>query len=103
MSPYKAYNYFSQDAFGSVHDILHQTDVKHQLLARSIEGLPLRPSTLKYPSCLDEELLLLKVIRLSQCPRTSTSPRWSQWQIPLAIFMCIVQVSVSLRTIQLVT
>ena len=54
---------FSQDAFGAVHDMLQQTDVKHQILARSIENLPVRPANQKLPSCLDEDLLMIKVRR----------------------------------------
>jgi len=46
------------DAFGSVHDILQQTDLKHANLAKSIEVLP--PTGSKFPSCHDDELLLLK-------------------------------------------
>ena len=45
------------DAFGSVHDILQQTDVKHAQLAKNIETLPMSSSSLK---CHDEDLLLLK-------------------------------------------
>ena len=41
------------DAFGSVHDILQQTDLKHASLTKSIETMPL-------PSCHDSELLMLK-------------------------------------------
>jgi len=39
------------DAFGSVHDILHKVDQKHQELAKTIESLP---------ACHDQELLILK-------------------------------------------
>jgi len=39
------------DAFGSVHDILHKVDQKHQALAKSIESLP---------TCHDQDLLILK-------------------------------------------
>eukprot|EP00093_Oithona_nana_P008548 08548.XXX_30076_31139_1 [CDS] Oithona nana genome sequencing. len=45
------------DAFGSVHDILQQTDMKHAQLARNIETLPMASSNLK---CHDEDLLMLK-------------------------------------------
>jgi len=45
------------DAFGSVHDILQQTDLKHAQLARNIETLPMASSNLK---CHDEDLLMLK-------------------------------------------
>ena len=41
------------DAFGSVHDILQQTDLKHASLTKSIE-------TLSLPKCHDSELLMLK-------------------------------------------
>jgi len=41
------------DAFGSVHDILQQTDLKHASLTKSIE-------TLSLPKCHDTELLMLK-------------------------------------------
>lgn len=39
------------DAFGSVHDILHKVDQKHQELAKTVESLP---------TCHDKELLILK-------------------------------------------
>lgn len=48
------------DAFGSVHDILQQTDTKHQILAASIETLPLRAANDMTPTCLDEDLLIIK-------------------------------------------
>jgi len=61
------------DAFGSVHDILQQTDLKHASLAQSIETLPNTASGsskdagaavdargVKFPKCHDDELLVLK-------------------------------------------
>lgn len=52
------------DAFGSVHDILQQTDLKHASLAQTIETLPNTASTAaskaKFPKCHDDELLVLK-------------------------------------------
>ena len=46
------------EAFGSVHDILHQADLKHAGLRSAIERLPVHgPST---PSCLDDDLLTMK-------------------------------------------
>ena len=52
------------DAFGSVHDILQQTDLKHASLAQTIETLPNTASTAaskaKFPKCHDHELLVLK-------------------------------------------
>ena len=46
------------DAFGSVHDILQQTDMKHVQLAKTIENLPM--TTVQGPKCHDEDLLVLK-------------------------------------------
>jgi len=57
------------DAFGSVHDILQQTDLKHASLAQTIETLPNTasgasgvpgPLGVKFPKCHDDELLVLK-------------------------------------------
>jgi len=50
------------DAFGSVHDILQQTDLKHASLAQTIETLPTTTtgSASKFPKCHDDELLVLK-------------------------------------------
>jgi hypothetical protein len=56
------------DAFGSVHDILQQTDMKHASLAQTIETLPNTASSgdstaaskAKFPKCHDDELLVLK-------------------------------------------
>jgi len=53
------------DAFGSVHDILQQTDLKHASLAQTIETLPNTASAgssggSKFPKCHDDELLVLK-------------------------------------------
>ena len=52
------------DAFGSVHDILQQTDLKHASLAQTIETLPNTASTAaskaKFPKCHDDDLLVLK-------------------------------------------
>ena len=45
------------DAFGSAYDMLQQCDAKHQVLARTIEALPMTPlagSGIKMPSCHDE-------------------------------------------------
>ena len=47
------------DAFGSVHDILQQTDMKHVQLAKHIENLPMTTNQ-KGPKCHDEDLLVLK-------------------------------------------
>jgi hypothetical protein len=46
------------DAFGSVHDILQQTDLKHANLAKTIETLSSTSTSL--PRCHDDELLVLK-------------------------------------------
>lgn len=46
------------DAFGSVHDILHQSDLKHVALSRSIESLPFNTS--HDMDCHDQLLLMLK-------------------------------------------
>jgi len=61
------------DAFGSVHDILHKVDEKHQSLAKTIESLPLGKDVstedlvnhldVKQPleaTCHNEQLLLIK-------------------------------------------
>lgn len=47
------------DAFGSVHDILQQTDLKHASLTKTVETLPLASSA-NFPRCHEEELLVLK-------------------------------------------
>ena len=41
------------DAFGSVHDILQQSDLKHATLTKAIDAMPV-------PKCHDDDLLLLK-------------------------------------------
>jgi len=61
------------DAFGSVHDILHKVDVKHQSLAMAIESLPLGKDALSEDlanylhemqpleaTCHNDQLLLMK-------------------------------------------
>ena len=57
------------DAFGSVHDILYQSNLKHQWLADSINALPMPTPDQKSrgtghetagPFCHDDDLLLLK-------------------------------------------
>ena len=56
------------DAFGSVHDILHQSNIKHQQLSTAIGSLPMSMNNTKDtsdhelngPFCHDEDLLLLK-------------------------------------------
>ena len=56
------------DAFGSVHDILHQSNIKHQQLSTAIGSLPMPMNNttdtsdheLNGPFCHDEDLLLLK-------------------------------------------
>jgi len=72
------------DAFGSVHDILHKVDQKHQELSKAIEALPAthkRVSTDQQsakeltresteansgsPTCHDEDLLILKATSLA--------------------------------------
>jgi len=45
------------EAFGSVHDILHQADLKHASLRDTIEQLPM---TGPKPSCLDDDMLTVK-------------------------------------------
>ncbi len=47
------------DAFGSVHDIIHQAEIKNDELCRCIEALP-SAAALEGPHCLDEDLLILK-------------------------------------------
>ena len=46
------------EAFGSVHDILHQADLKHAALRSAIEGLPVHGTS--GPSYLDADLLTMK-------------------------------------------
>lgn len=62
------------DAFGSVHDILHQANHNHQKLSQSIKVLPEQPSEENKneygmsdigPFCNDEDLLVLKATSLS--------------------------------------
>ncbi len=56
------------DAFGSVHDILHQVEVKHEELSSTIESLPIKskakehadPTEQEGPFCFDQDLLMLK-------------------------------------------
>ena len=57
------------DAFGSVHDILYQSNLKHQLLTEAIDALPLQmpdqksdkeSNELQGPFCHDDDLLILK-------------------------------------------
>lgn len=51
------------DAFGSAYDMLQQSDAKHQVLARTIESLPVMSSggnELDSPTCHDQDLLILK-------------------------------------------
>lgn len=45
------------EAFGSVHDILHQADLKHMGLRDAIEQLPMHGPK---PSCLDDDMLTVK-------------------------------------------
>lgn len=47
------------DAFGSVHDILQQADMKHRSLAKAIGSLPLSGSG-ETPLCNDPDLLMIK-------------------------------------------
>ena len=59
------------DAFGSVHDIVHQAEIKNDNLSKAIESLPMPCSeqqdrsngnvgTYAGPRCLDEDMLMLK-------------------------------------------
>ena len=57
------------DAFGSVHDILYQSNLKHQLLTEAIDTLPMQMPDQKSdkinnevhgPFCHDDDLLILK-------------------------------------------
>ena len=56
------------DAFGSVHDILYQSNLKHQMLTEAIDALPMqapdqksdKANELNGPFCHDDDLLILK-------------------------------------------
>jgi len=57
------------DAFGSVHDILYQSNLKHQMLTEAIDALPMQAPDKKSdngcndangPFCHDDDLLILK-------------------------------------------
>jgi len=50
------------EAFGSVHDILHQADLRNRTLRGAVERLPLHQPTTneQQPTCLDSDLLLIK-------------------------------------------
>lgn len=48
------------EAFGSVHDILHQADLKHAALRLAIERLPVHGTS--GPTYLDDDLLTMKAI-----------------------------------------
>ena len=56
------------DAFGSVHDILYQSNLKHQMLTEAIDALPMqapdqksdKANELNGPFCHDDDLLVLK-------------------------------------------
>ena len=57
------------DAFGSVHDILYQSNIKHHRLSEAINGLPMKAPEKQMkemenehsgPFCHDNDLLLLK-------------------------------------------
>ena len=45
------------EAFGSVHDILHQADLRHSELRAAVEQLPMQGPK---PNCLDDDLLTIK-------------------------------------------
>jgi len=45
------------EAFGSVHDILHQADLRHTELRAAVEQLPMQGPK---PNCLDDDLLTIK-------------------------------------------